>query len=89
MEYIFLLCKIWAATLLFLTVTFHILAYSSTKDISYAFDAWSNRYKNSNQHLPKYQVSLLKLIVVTERSLKYFLYFVMLPLFIFYIFKVI
>lgn len=84
---LFVTCAIWAGLLLILTVFFDVWVYMNTKDFDFALSAWMGRHKKLDPRLLPKQATLLKAIVLTERSLKYFFYFVIIPLYALFIFK--
>ena len=86
---LYVVCAIWAGLLLVLTVFFDVWVYLRTKDLDFVLSVWMNRHKMLDQRLLPKQAALLRAIVLTERGLKYFFYFVIIPLYIVFIFKLI
>ena len=84
---LFVACAIWAGLLLILTVFFDVWVYLCTKDFDFVLSTWMNRHKSLDERLMPKQAALLRAIVLTERGLKYFFFFVIIPLYALFIFK--
>lgn len=87
MTLIFVGCAVWAGLLLVLTVFFDVWVYLNTKDFDFMLSAWMNRHKTIDQRLLPKQAALLRLIALVERILKYFFFFVVIPLYALIVFK--
>lgn len=84
---VFVMSAMWVGVLLVLTVIFDVWVYLSTKDIDFVISTWMSRHKKIDQRLVPKQALLLSAIALVERGLRYFFFFVIIPLYIFFIFK--
>ena len=66
-------------TIFVLTAVFDIWVYLNTRNFDFMLSAWMNRHKTIDAQLLPKQAALLKAICLVERGLKYFFYFVLLP----------
>lgn len=86
MYMLLLICVVWAALFLILTIIFDVWVYLDTKDFNFVLGVWMKRHGAPDAHLSPEQAAMLKAISLIERSLGYFGLFVVVPLYAFLIF---
>ena len=84
---LFIASAILATVLFVLMIFFDVWVYLNTKDLAFVLSVWVKRHKEIDQRLMPKQAILLKAICATELGIKYFFYFVFIPIAALYIFS--
>ena len=84
---LFYLCAGIAIFFGLLTFFFDIWVYVTTKDIDYVLQTWAKSNEPADSRLLPTQIALLKFIRIMERVLKYIFYFLLVPVILVLLFK--